>query len=308
MALVLGDPGAPRSASRPLPVRVHSSCVTSECLLGLDCDCAEQLDAALAAMARAGGGVLYYLMQEGRGAGLTAKARDRMLVQASGRRLTTFEAYAELGLPPDLRRYDGIAPISRMLGVRGPVALLTNNPEKSAAVAKALAEAGVEVADVEPVRGATSAFNADYLGAKQDSGHALDPGDTGPAVSLPAPVPILPPVVVGGERDRILTAAYLLPVGLDDAVVWLRAGVVYDGATARESVVLARPEVSIGEGVGRGARSGETDAAVRMSLADRLPLERSPGREALRARLRDLGAGRVRCVHVDFDDRDRVAG
>ncbi len=80
------------SGSEPLLARVHSSCVTSEALGARDCDCADQLDGALAAIAVEGRGALFYLLQEGRGAGLTAKSRDRMLVQASRHRLTTFEA------------------------------------------------------------------------------------------------------------------------------------------------------------------------------------------------------------------------
>ena len=59
----------------PLLARVHSSCITSEVYGACDCDCAEQLDAALAAIAAAGRGVLFYLTQEGRGAGFAAKAR-----------------------------------------------------------------------------------------------------------------------------------------------------------------------------------------------------------------------------------------
>ena len=102
MAIAMGD----LSGSTPLMARVHSSCLTSECLHGRDCDCAQQLEGALDVMAREGEGVLFYLMQEGRGAGLTAKARDRMMVQASGNQMTTFEAYTEMGLPSDLRRYD----------------------------------------------------------------------------------------------------------------------------------------------------------------------------------------------------------
>jgi len=78
----------------PVLARVHSSCVTSEVYGACDCDCAEQLDAALAHVARRGRGVLFYLMQEGRGAGFVAKALDRMLVQASGHRLTTFDAWS----------------------------------------------------------------------------------------------------------------------------------------------------------------------------------------------------------------------
>src|SRR5215470_19046660 len=89
----------------PLLARVHSSCVTSESLAGCDCDCAAQLDASLARIAAEGRGALFYLLQEGRGAGLAAKARDRMIVQASGHQITTFEAYDLMGLGRDQRRY-----------------------------------------------------------------------------------------------------------------------------------------------------------------------------------------------------------
>ena len=58
---------APVDGAGPLLARVHSSCVTSECLGGRDCDCAEQLDGALATIARVGRGIVFYLMQEGRG-------------------------------------------------------------------------------------------------------------------------------------------------------------------------------------------------------------------------------------------------
>src|SRR6185369_16928013 len=68
-AVTLGDVGSPET----LLARVHSSCVTSETFGGCDCDCVEQLDAALAQIASAGRGVVFYLLQEGRGAGLVAK-------------------------------------------------------------------------------------------------------------------------------------------------------------------------------------------------------------------------------------------
>src|SRR5215475_5941902 len=126
LAVAVGDLGG-RAA---VLARAHSSCITSEVYGACDCDCAEQLDAALAAIAAAGRGVLFYLTQEGRGAGFAAKARDRMLVQASRNRLTTFEAYDRLGLGHDQRRYDEVAAACRLLGVRAPLRVLTNNPEK----------------------------------------------------------------------------------------------------------------------------------------------------------------------------------
>ena len=81
-----------------LYTRLHSSCVTSETLLGCDCDCVQQLEGALKVIAEKGNGILFYMMQEGRGVGYVGKARDRMLVQASLDQVSTFQAYAAMGL------------------------------------------------------------------------------------------------------------------------------------------------------------------------------------------------------------------
>ena len=70
-------------AAKTLYTRLHSSCVTSETLRGCDCDCVQQLEGAFQVIARKGTGILFYLLQEGRGVGYVGKARDRMLVQAS---------------------------------------------------------------------------------------------------------------------------------------------------------------------------------------------------------------------------------
>src|SRR4029453_15909931 len=113
LAVAMGD----LTGAAPLLARIHSSCITSESYGGGDCDCVQQLDTALERIARAGRGVVFYLMQEGRGAGFLAKARDRMIVQASGNRLTTFEAYAQMGIEKDQRRYDEVGFACRLLGV-----------------------------------------------------------------------------------------------------------------------------------------------------------------------------------------------
>jgi 3,4-dihydroxy 2-butanone 4-phosphate synthase/GTP cyclohydrolase II len=312
MAIVCGELGG----SAPILARVHSSCLTSECLMGRDCDCAEQLDRALASMAEAGAGVLFYLMQEGRGAGLTAKARDRMIVQASRNRVTTFEAYREMGLPPDLRRYDVIAPMSRLLSIRAPISLLTNNPEKATAVSKFLAEEGIEVCRTESIHGPTSAFNSDYLSAKHDSGHALERPDGRLGALPPERVPLLPPVVLPGDPNRILTASYFLPISLDGgldggfargesrgSVEWFRLGVVFDCETARESIFMTAPSV---HPISLALAGPETRRVVDMSLLDRLPIPRAPGREALLAALREIHENGDGAVRVRFDDRDRA--
>jgi GTP cyclohydrolase II len=60
--LTRGDVATPE----PLLARVHSSCVTSETFRGCDCDCADQLAAALERIAACGRGALFYLFQERR--------------------------------------------------------------------------------------------------------------------------------------------------------------------------------------------------------------------------------------------------
>ncbi len=314
MALACGDLTSPA----PLLARVHSSCVTSECLSGRDCDCVEQLDAALAEIAREGRGLVYYLMQEGRGAGLTAKARDRMIVQASGGRLTTFEAYASMGLPADLRRYDVVAPISRLLGLRAPLRLLSSNPEKAEGVAQALADEKIEVVETLALSTGASAFNRDYLDAKHAAGHALDRPSDRRGATPPVRVRAFEPIALPGRPESVVTASYFLPIELPGpsrgetgrswAVEWFRASVVYDRETERESIVLSQGASALEDlAMGRpatGGRSAIADERVTMRLFDRLPGVRSAGRAALRRALvaiRDRGLG---SVAVDFDDRD----
>lgn len=305
MVLACGD----LTTREPLLVRVHSSCLTSEGLMGCDCDCAEQLEGALARIAQAGRGALVYLMQEGRGAGLSAKARDRMLVQASGSRLTTFDAYAEMGLPPDLRRYDAVASMLAMLGVRAPLRLLTNNPDKIAAVAGALAAEKIEIAGSEAIAGRHSAWNRDYLRAKRSSGHSLERLEHGPGERPPERVQAFEPVVHARDADRLVTASYFLPIALPLAdardpgegcgrgrpVEWFRSSVLVERATGRESIVLSLGDAAGPEAIGLP----DASAWIPLALLDRFPTAEATGRrrlaEALEA-IRARGAGRVGVV------------
>ena len=154
VAMVMGDVQGPG-----VLCRVHSSCFTSEVMGSLRCDCREQLDAALARIAREGRGVLVYLVQEGRGIGLGNKVRAYQL-QDEGK--DTVEANLALGFEADHRSYEIAVDILRDLGVSS-VRLMTNNPAKRAG----LEQAGVKVEGLEAHWVGASEHNQEYLDAKR---------------------------------------------------------------------------------------------------------------------------------------------
>ena len=161
LALVCGDPTAPEAV-----VRVHSECLTGDALGSLRCDCGPQLDAALAAIARHGGVVVYLRGHEGRGIGLLAKIQAYAL-QDAGR--DTVEANLELGLPADAREYGAAAAVLADLGVE-ELRLLTNNPAK----VEGLCGHGVIVTDRLPLHVSATEHSVAYLAAKRDRmGHDL---------------------------------------------------------------------------------------------------------------------------------------
>lgn len=227
-ALTRGDPAGPR----PIPARLHSSCLTSEALGACDCDCAEQLDDALAAIAAAGRGILFYLAQEGRGAGFAAKALDRMLVQGSENRLTTFEAYDRLGLARDHRSYEEVAWMRRLLDVTAPLDVLTNNPEKLAA----LAALGVPVAGHRALAVPAQSFSRHYLSAKTGIGHLFD-APPGEVAALPERVEPIAPEPVAGMTHGLRLASYLLPLRAPRPA-WFRLHLFFDLVRRRERIVL----------------------------------------------------------------------
>jgi GTP cyclohydrolase II len=162
VALVMGD-----IHIAPPIVRIHSQCLTGDVFGSLRCDCRLQLELALKTIAAAGAGILLYEQQEGRGIGLMAKLQAYEL-QDHGR--DTVEANVELGFAADCRAYELPAAVLKLLGVPA-VRLITNNPEKVAA----LQSAGIQVterisAEVEP----HETFER-YLRTKQEKmGHLLE--------------------------------------------------------------------------------------------------------------------------------------
>ena len=153
-------------AGNPPLVRLHSECLTGDVFGSLKCDCGPQLKEALRIIGQAGGGVLLYLRQEGRGIGLTNKVRAYSL---QDRGLDTVDANRRLGFADDERDYGHAAAMLKALGI-DRVRLLTNNPDK----VKGLERAGIEVAERVAHQMPANPHNADYLATKRKkSGHLL---------------------------------------------------------------------------------------------------------------------------------------
>jgi 3,4-dihydroxy 2-butanone 4-phosphate synthase/GTP cyclohydrolase II len=164
VAFVFGEIGG----GEDVLVRVHSECLTGDVFGSLRCDCGPQLDAALAAVAREGRGVVLYIRgHEGRGIGLLHKLQAYQLQDAGS---DTLDANLELGLPADARDYGTGAQILYDLGVR-TMRLLTNNPAKRAG----LEGYGLRVVGREPLPVHANPENLRYLQTKRDRmGHDLE--------------------------------------------------------------------------------------------------------------------------------------
>jgi 3,4-dihydroxy 2-butanone 4-phosphate synthase/GTP cyclohydrolase II len=205
VALVRGEVGD----GRDVLVRVHSECLTGDVFGSRRCDCGPQLDAALAAIAAEGRGVVLYVRgHEGRGIGLLHKLQAYEL-QDAGR--DTVDANLDLGLPADARDYGTGAQILVDLGVRS-MRLLTNNPAKRAG----LEGYGLSIVGRVPLPARVTADNLRYLVTKRDRmGHDL---------------PGLPPL----DDEVTEASADILPVQVTERAARL------EPAAVRSALRLAR--------------------------------------------------------------------
>lgn len=164
VAILIGDPAG---WSDPVPVRLHSACLTGDLFGSLRCDCGPQLKASVAAIGERGGGVLLYLAQEGRGIGLANKMRAYQM-QDDG--LDTVDADRVLGFGRDERDYAVAREMLAQLGI-DRISLLTNNPAKL----EAMNREPIEVAGRSGVYGRLTQQNRRYLTTKAErAGHWLD--------------------------------------------------------------------------------------------------------------------------------------
>ena len=163
LVLTMGDVGD----GEPVLARVHSECLTGDALFSLRCDCGNQLQAALKAIAAEGRGALFYLRQEGRGIGLLNKIKAYKLQDEGA---DTVEANEQLGFGADMRDYTVLGPMIEHLKIKS-VRLMTNNPRKVAA----LEEAGVHVIERLALHTDSNPHNEKYLLTKAGKlGHMFE--------------------------------------------------------------------------------------------------------------------------------------
>src|SRR5262249_2556059 len=199
LAIMMGD----LNGEAPL-VRIHSQCFTGEVLGSLRCDCKDQLEMAMRAIAGEGCGLVIYEHQEGRGIGLMAKLQAYSLQDAG---LDTVDANHALGLDADCRDFSFPVAILQDLNL-SRVRLLTNNPRKS----HALCEAGIEVVALLPCEVMPNQHSFAYLRAKKEKmGHKLSLGQHQSRNQITS-------MCVDGRRDQFQFAS------IDVAISELQAG------------------------------------------------------------------------------------
>jgi GTP cyclohydrolase II len=162
IAIVIGD----FDRNKPVLMRIHSECFTGDLLGSLKCDCGDQLKGAIKTIDNAGGGIVLYLAQEGRGIGLISKLKAYSL-QDQG--YDTVDANIRLGFDVDERIFAPAAEMLRALNIKS-VRLMTNNPNKI----DALERFGINVVERVKHKFPTNPHNHQYLETKKSrTGHML---------------------------------------------------------------------------------------------------------------------------------------
>tara|TARA_R110002096_G_scaffold28336_21_gene85997 strand:+ start:4926 stop:5510 length:585 start_codon:yes stop_codon:yes gene_type:complete len=140
--------------------RVHSECLTGDVFSSKKCDCGDQLEESMRAIAEKGTGIIIYLRQEGRGIGLFNKINAYAL-QDNGQ--DTIQANHSLGFETDLRDFTIAAKVLDYLNIHS-IELLSNNPQKI----EVLENEGINITRRISLITKANKHNAEYLNVKKE--------------------------------------------------------------------------------------------------------------------------------------------
>lgn len=140
IALVMGDVAGQENVL----CRIHSACIGGHVFSSVECECADEMAAAQAAIQAEGKGVIIYLDQEGKGNGHLALMRSIPFKKAGH---SQSAAYELAGFAADARSFRPAARILAELGVRS-VCLMTSNSDK----ASELQRSGISVSNTKEIR------------------------------------------------------------------------------------------------------------------------------------------------------------
>ena len=151
-------------------IRMHSICHTGDIFGSQRCDCGYQLHESMKMIIDHGCGAIFYLANhEGRGIGLFPKTLAYLL-QENG--YDTVEANHALGFEDDTRSYEDAILLLKALRQK-PATLITNNPNKLAALQKHGLLADKHI----PLWGGMTETNRFYLQTKvEKAGHIMMDG------------------------------------------------------------------------------------------------------------------------------------
>jgi GTP cyclohydrolase II len=129
IALVMGNVDGEEN----ILCRIHSACISGHVFNSVECECADEMAAAQAAIEHAGRGVIIYLDQEGKGNGHLALIASIPFKKAG---MSQADAYIKAGFEADARSYRAAVEILADLNVRS-IVLITNSSGKADDLRKA---------------------------------------------------------------------------------------------------------------------------------------------------------------------------
>jgi GTP cyclohydrolase II len=147
-----------------VPVRVHSSCISSHYFSSKSCDCTYQMSIAQQYIQSSQIGLIILLQQEAKSNGILATLSMKKIDANNA-----FDAFKRMGWEGDSRNYQSAASIIKNLEIKS-IVLLSNSPKKR----QDLESHGIIVSTTKMIKAPSdSGLNSFYEGKRKSEGHLI---------------------------------------------------------------------------------------------------------------------------------------